>query len=290
MTNISDAAAARREAARTSGGEFGSQSRSVPDGLSDTFLAPIDTSPASATDFRSVKDIVPGSGSPAQRVRNRTAADLYLSIEGEDTVAAKMRAVANTGRETTVLVAHPNGNIYTVHGSAYTHEDGSVSFETMAGSQLAPNAMILDVERGDAVQAFNTTFKRRMAQFTPELADVDSTLGDVPEFDQDSDPRDEIAAVYMVEVNVGDAESTPGCLLFVTDKQTNEDNPDHTIVNGWLHVPGGSGLTSESGSMYLRELQARGGQVVDYRPGSLTFADAMDMPSDDEAYRKVLGR
>ena len=38
------------------------------------------------------------------------------------------------------------------------------------------------------------------------------------------------------------------------------------------------------------ELQARGGQVVDYRPGSLTFADAMDMPSDDEAYRKVLGR
>ncbi len=51
------------------------------------------------------------------------------------------------------------------------------------------------------------------------------------------------------------------------------------ILNGYVVMPSGSGMTSEHGSMYEDDVARRGGRVSRYKPGSHTFRDAMDLGS-----------
>ncbi|UQX88715.1 hypothetical protein M6D93_01625 [Jatrophihabitans telluris] len=77
-------------------------------------------------------------------------------------------------------------------------------------------------------------------------------------------------------------------MFFATDIQA-EDG----IVNGYHWFPLGSGLIPEHGSMYVRDIEATGGRVVDYEPGALTFGDLLNrkLPrSRVEAYRVVQGQ
>ena len=49
------------------------------------------------------------------------------------------------------------------------------------------------------------------------------------------------------------------------------------VVNGYFVAPPGSGLESEHGSFMTGQLSRWGGRVKGFRPGSLSFRDAMEL-------------
>ena len=48
-------------------------------------------------------------------------------------------------------------------------------------------------------------------------------------------------------------------------------------MNGYFVAPPGSGLESEHGSFMTGQLSRWGGRVKGFRPGSLSFRDAMEL-------------
>jgi hypothetical protein len=70
-----------------------------------------------------------------------------------------------------------------------------------------------------------------------------------------------------------------------TDRQSGP--PGAGIVNGYMVAPGGSGMESEHGSMYETDIAGRGGRAADYKPGSLTFRDAMRLGERASAHDDI---
>lgn len=126
----------------------------------------------------------------------------------------------------------------------------------------------------------------------PELAEVyhtaseslpdveEATFDDIPEVEGYGEPPSEVAAVYALTSPVFDSsQDGRGAMFFATDIQRGEG-----IVNGYTVFPPGSGLISEHGSRYVDELKRQGGRVAGYRPGALTFSDAMRLGGQASSY------
>jgi hypothetical protein len=112
------------------------------------------------------------------------------------------------------------------------------------------------------------------ADRSPRLEPV--TVDDLPVDRGGSQRPTDIAAVYVIShPGFGDGEA-PGTVFLATDQQPG-DGPDGTaIINGY-QVAGDSQMTSERGSIYEHDLRRLGGRVTGYRPGSITYRQAMDL-------------
>ncbi len=99
------------------------------------------------------------------------------------------------------------------------------------------------------------------------------TFEDIPNVSHLSDePPSDVAAVFILDHPGFDSDQDGrGCVFFATDRDPED------VVNGYFVAPPGSQLYSESGSFTTKQLTTISGRVKDYRPGALTFKDAMDL-------------
>lgn len=106
-----------------------------------------------------------------------------------------------------------------------------------------------------------------------------ATFEDIPEVDcsdETAEPPSAVAAAYVIDHPGFDgSEDGRGVVFLATDRQGGP--PGEGIVNGYMVCPAGSAMTSEHGSMYEADPARWGGRAADYRPGSLSFRDAMKL-------------
>jgi hypothetical protein len=95
---------------------------------------------------------------------------------------------------------------------------------------------------------------------------------DIPVGDGESDPPSAVVAAFVLDHPGFDGtQDGRGCVFFATDLDPED------VVNGYFVAPPGSGLESEHGSFYTKDLVRWGGRVKGFKPGSLSFRDAMNL-------------
>ncbi len=97
-----------------------------------------------------------------------------------------------------------------------------------------------------------------------------------------------IAVIYTHPGFDGDG-PTPGCVWYIDYYEEDEDQePGTGIAGGYLWCPDDSGLFSEHGSTYAKDI-LKGGALVPKKP-NVNFKGMMDLPGDRrEAYEQLFG-
>lgn len=181
----------------------------------------------------------------------------------------------------TVLYQSNDGSVHIKEGTLVSDPSGpAIIHKGSTGGKgiLLRNQKVLAVRKGYGK--------------APELADVyhsasesfpdveEATFDDIPEVKGYDEPPSEVAAVYAFHSPVFDSsQDGRGAMFFATDIQRGDG-----IVNGYAVYPPGSGLISEHGSLYVDDLKRQGGRVAGYRPGALTFSDAMKLGGQASSY------
>ena len=248
-------------------------------------------------DPRIVRQQIHLGGVPHVRAANMAAAEIYREIEDPEVVRSKIDQLAAAGKPMTVLTASKAGTIRALEGRGFVSANGRTALlgkGSRTRGYYVDDLDVIDVTPGYGGQkGLDETWRRRMATHVPRVTPV-GDLSDVPDVGDNAPVPDRVAAVYMIDHPGFGGGRESGCLFMATDRQTGDGGEKGDIVNGYFWAPGRSHgqLTSETSSMYSSDLKARGGQVADYRSGSMKFSDCWkDMPDDaGEGYRRVLGR
>lgn len=218
--------------------------------------------------------------------------------EQDDATLSKLIKLAGEERKATVLVARPNGDVQAVEGQLHLHQSGHgvallAKGQSSKGEWLTrspqidsdPQTKVLAVRPGYGHAAELATVWADHAAKCPEL--TEATFDGIPQYDGRGEPPREIAAVYVIEHPGFDgSQDGRGTVLFVTDRQADGPNDPYSLVNGYMVFPPGSGMDSESGSMYERDVARFGGRVAGFEPGSMTFRDAMDFANQVGGYQR----
>lgn len=241
-------------------------------------------------------------GEPHRRNRNRAVAATFTPLgELAFEVAAEKHAAA-----TILTINTSTGSVLVREGRFVRASDGSLAFMNKGASRngiYLKDLAILDVVLGySGPHPLDRKWQEHDAML-PATGKV--TIDGIPElpddeqgYDEDGEPLvpEVIHAVYLVNhpgFGAGGECATTGCMFLARDVQADADDPDNTIVNGYLWVPEGSQLTAEHGSQYLGQLRRWGARVLDYTPGTVTFRQAVmeEIPTDPaQAWDFVLGR
>lgn len=214
--------------------------------------------------------------------------------EQQDVLHAKLEQLAATGAKATVLFRTKSGDVMAKEGSLQARSDGSIVMldkgaRTGKGIYLrraGGSNQVLGVVPGYGGSAALADRYRDHAEHVPQLEKA--TFDDLPVADETAEPPSAIAAVYVFDHPGFDpSHDGRGSMFFVTDFMPGDGS--HTeagqgIVNGYGVYAPGSGLESESGSMYASQLARWGGRVKGYQAGSHTFRDAMDMGNASTGY------
>lgn len=188
------------------------------------------------------------------------------------------------GKKTSVLVQSQNGSVQVREGTVGVGDDGSSVYLLAKGSHTkgtylygkpgAPRVLDWQVGYGHAVELAGKF--RDVEADTPNL--VKSTFDDIP---CTEDRRDEVAAVFVIDHPGFDGDQDGrGCVFFATERDPED------VANGYFVCPPSSGLFSENGSFTVDQLSRWGGRVSGYRPGSLTFRDAMHLADLADPYKE----
>ena len=218
-----------------------------------------------------------------------------------DAVHAKLDHLAATDSKATVLLRRRNGEVEIVEGTLLKpsgsegvaiipkgrRSNGEWLIPESGDPQRSPVA-VLAVEPGYGhVDQLAGTWNDQAAK-CPRLEDA--TFDDIPVWDGKGEPPRDIAAAYVIEhPGFGGGEDGRGVVLFVTDRQPDPDDAGASILNGYMVVPPGSGMESEHGSMYQRDVAGRGGRVAGFASGSMTFRDAMALGDSARSHTRPDG-
>ncbi len=200
----------------------------------------------------------------------------------EDTlrfIAAHRFGDAN-GDKVTVLVRSGVGSVDAIEGRLTMSNDRIAIMQkgsSTKGFYLDRGLTVLAIRRGYGHAPEMAAWYRNGAADLPHLEPA--TFDDIPDVSGvDDEPPSEIAAAFVL-AHPGFDESSDGrgVVFFATDRDA-----ENGIVNGYMACPSGSGLFSEHGSMYERDIKAWGGRVSTYQAGSLTFSDAIRLAEEAE--------
>lgn len=228
------------------------------------------TDPPATRDGIFMTKMVRIGGTPHVNAAQKTIA----AASYPDAAVAQATAIqlAAAGKKMTVLGVNSSGYATLREGTGVVYRGAPMlksKGSSTKGYQLE-SLNILDVREGyGKMQALADEYNHR-ANLVPAVeASTFDGIPDTTDWDGQEPPND-ISAVYLVDgPDFGDG-PTPGCLFLATDVQ------DGQIVNGYLWAPESSGLYSEHGSMYTKDLINKGGRIRGYEPGSLTFSQVMD--------------
>lgn len=211
---------------------------------------------------------------------------LRMERDGQpDALRNKLDYLAGGGSKATVLLQGPLGSVTTREGTLVVTPDGCVALLNKGSSNgkgiyLIGNGAqqtLLGISEGYGGAPALANRYHSFADELPALAPA--TFDGIPEADERAEPPSEIAAVFVFDHPGFDGtQDGRGSMFFVTDFMPGDgsDQPYGAgIVNGYGVYSGDSGLESEHGSMYARDLKKWGGRVKDFQPGELTFGDAM---------------
>jgi hypothetical protein len=233
-------------------------------------------------------------GAPWLNTRHGAAARL-VSEGTRDVVRQEVRDLSLAGEKMTLLI-EDSGTVRALETSGGgQHGQAAEPILWVKGSKgsyyLLNKLNILAVKKGYGKQDAIAAEFDKLAEQTPVTEK--STWDDLPVQEDDGDPINTIAAVYLIDGPDFGNGKEPGCLFFATDLQPeDEDRPESGgIINGYFWAPSDAGLlTSESGSFYTRDIRSKSGRVRDYTPNSLTYRNAMTLPTDRaEGYKALLG-
>jgi hypothetical protein len=115
------------------------------------------------------------------------------------------------------------------------------------------------------------------AEIPPTQTVTQGDLDKLPVDDWGEDNPDATFAAAVLCTHPGfDGRRQPGCVWMISTY-----NAEHDIADGYLWTPGGSGLESEHGSVYGKDLRAMSAAWVT-SPGvrQLRMSDAFDLPAD----------
>lgn len=229
-------------------------------------------------------------GNPERSVVNHAIVATWPP--GRPTLSERLDAAwASGSAPVTLLYIGSGGTIGALECRTYTDRNRAKYLikkgSSTRGYSLC-NVDVVDLANGfNGQEKFADAWHDRKAQFP--LAVEKFSTDDIPE--DDGTERDgSIAAVYLIDhPGFGsDGEcATRGCLYFATDQDSGNG-----IVNGYLWVPNGSGLTAEHGSMYAKDLARWGGRVANADTSRITFGQLVreECPTDrTQAYRWVAG-
>lgn len=253
-------------------------------------------------------------GAPDLRAGAKMAALSVQNGEGgQDEVLATLRTLATEDSPATVLAQFPSGEVTAQEGTITLTSGGELvlvakgptgrSGAVGEGTHLtrvesearrhAANAQAMERFAGIGTETRYATPLAVMAGHghapalanlyhdhtsrLPALAPV--TVEGIPVAAAGQEPPSEVAAVFVVDHPGFDgSQDGRGAVFFVTDLQPGDGSREawgEGIVNGYTVFSPTSGMTSEHGSMYVSDLSRLGGRVHGYRPGALTFSDAM---------------
>ena len=224
-------------------------------------------------------------GMPNLKAQAHMAGKRMERSEQPDALRNKLDSLAKKGSKATLLLQGRLGSITAREGTLMVTADGCTALvnkgaKNGAGIYLighGANQTLLGICQGyGGAQALANQYQ----SYADELPELEpATFDEIPEAAEDQEPPSEVAAVYVFDhPGFEPSQDGRGSLFFVTDFQPGDgsDQPYGAgIVNGYGVYSGDSGLQSEHGSMYARDLKRWGGRVKGYQPGSHTFKDAM---------------
>lgn len=239
---------------------------------------------ATGHDFDVQRAALHFGGQPHLRARNQAIAALF------DTPPPIL------SEKVTVLTLLDSGGVTAIEGR---YRGGERPALLRKGAQRSGYYLdrinVIEHTSGYRAQLIGAAWEARK-MLVPELEKVN--LDGIPERDEDEDGIAEntelIQAVFIGThpgFGTGGEGRTAGCMWLITDKQTDEDDSDHTILNGYFWCPEGAELTSEHGSIYASHLERWAGRVKDFTPGGLTFRQCVmdEIPTGRvEAYQWVM--
>ncbi len=180
------------------------------------------------------------------------------------------------GKKATVLLQTKTGSVVAQEGTvavangavALLNKGSRTKGSYLFGRDTAPH--VLDARpgyghAGELAEAF-----RSVEASVPELEPA--RFDDIPVHDGEGEPPKDVVAAFVFDHPGFDGDQDGrGCVFFATDRDPEE------VVNGYFVAPPGSGLESEHGSFTTEQLSRWGGRVKGFRPGSLSFRDAMEL-------------
>ena len=214
-----------------------------------------------------------------------------------DQYPPELRTLAESSAKVTVLRRTRNGDVEAREGTLFLNGDsiGLVNKGDRRGKGIwlhdpsTPDSgsRVLAVARGyGAQEALAAQFREHAAQ-VPQVEPA--TFEDLPVVEDGTEPPSAIAAVYsFTHPGFEEGQDGRGSMFFVTDFQPGDGSEEPWgggVVNGYGIYPPESGLESEHGSMYARDLKRWGGRVKGYQPGSHTFRDVIDMAKVADDWR-----
>lgn len=225
-------------------------------------------------------------GDPDKTTVNQAVVATWF--ETPEDVAAKVGTLCRGGKPMTVLTITEGGTVNAIEGRGGV-VDGKPMLMCKGSSTKGwpiSKLNIVDVAPGYGHQeAFADAWHARKNEFPLRVKPFD-TEG-IPTYAENAN---KVAAVYLMD-HPGFGPSgecaTRGCLFFAVDR-----SPDNDIVDGYFWAPGDSGLTSERGSFYTKDLAKWGGRVANHVPGSITYGSLIreEYPTNrGEAYRMAAG-
>lgn len=244
-----------------------------------------------------MRTMVHMQGRPDVRAATGMAA-LRMQRSGQfDEYPPQLRTLAEASSKATVLRRTRNGDVEAREGTLFLNGEsiGLVNKGDRSGKGIwlydptRPDAgsQVLAVAKGYGAQEALAAQFRAHADQVP--ATEPTTFDDLPVAEADVEPPSAIAAVYsFTHPGFEEGQDGRGSLFFVTDFQPGDgsENPwGGGVVNGYGIYPPESGLESEHGSMYARDLKRWGGRVKGYQPGSHTFRDVMGLAKVADDWR-----
>lgn len=181
------------------------------------------------------------------------------------------------GRQATVLLQDKTGTVTAREGTVVTTSEGTLALlnkgSTARGIYLSGRPGVPRVLGARAAyrhaEELAADFRKSEAS-VPEIEPAH--FEDIPVCDGEGEPTSAVTAAFVLDHPGFDGtQDGRGCVFFATDRDPED------VVNGYFVAPPGSGLESEHGSIYTKDLVRWGGRVKGFKPGSLSFRDAMEL-------------
>jgi hypothetical protein len=212
-------------------------------------------------------------GQPHRKAAAKLASLLHEETWGryveDDLDALKGRKATVLLQDRTGAVTAREGTIVTLgEGLALLNKGSTTKGIYLRGRPGVPRVLGAQAGYGRA-EALAADFRKSEAA-VPELEP--SHFDDIPVCDGESEPPSAVVAAFVLDHPGFDGtQDGRGCVFFATDRDPEK------VVNGYFVAPPGSGLESEHGSFYTKDLVRWGGRIKGFKPGSLSFRDAMEL-------------
>lgn len=213
-------------------------------------------------------------GQPHRRARASMVGAIYSAKDKGRDIEAELKDL--DGKKVTVLTQNKTGTVLASEGtlSSGTSMVGLIDKGSQTkgvylyGHDQCPR--VLDYRLGYGHAEELAAEVRSIEDGVPEVEPAH--FDDIPVADGEGEPPSSIVAAFVFDHPGFDGDQDGrGCVFFATDRDPEE------VVNGYFVAPPGSGLESENGSFKTEQLSLWGGCVKDFKPGSLSFRDAMKL-------------